>query len=192
MNTDSLVKIGTVLIGGGVLFVNIIHVGVAAWDLPEAFTAQMLVVVPGLATGVVLIAGAKVGKTVDRRFVGICMVLVGAMFLWAGIVSAVLRDFEVLGAYKILVFGPVGVPLGVALLVIGLRIFAHERLVGLCMMIPGVGFLPFFIYIVIDYTLGIEASDILPVIEIIAHGGAVVGTILMIPSLVIVWQTRHM
>ncbi|RNJ76296.1 MAG: hypothetical protein EB830_04595 [Nitrosopumilus sp. H13] len=182
------------MIGGGVLFVNIIHAGGIAWDFPEAFIAQMIVVVPGLVTGAVLIIGAKVGKTADRRFVGICMVLVGAMFLWPDIVSEALKDsgIEIFGFYKILIFGPVGIALGVVLLVIGLRIFARERLVGLCMTILGAGFLPALISFITHRAPGLEVLEAaLPVNEIITHGAAVVGAILMIPSLVIVWQTKR-
>ncbi|RNJ76094.1 MAG: hypothetical protein EB830_04970 [Nitrosopumilus sp. H13] len=195
MDTDKLVRIGIALIGGGILFANIAFTILFASDNPEALAILAPVIAPGLAVGAVLVASARIRKTADRGFVGACAALAGAVFLCTYSASAAAADsgaVRIINVYILLIFSPVGVPLGVALLAIGLKVFARERLTGLCMIVPGVGFLPFLVYIAALSTLGSEAAAILAPVEVPTHGGAVVGATMLILGLVTVWQARRM
>ncbi|RNJ79990.1 MAG: hypothetical protein D9C04_03050 [Nitrosopumilus sp. B06] len=193
LDTNKLVRIGIALIGGAILFANIVYVALLAWNNPEALAILAPVIAPGMTAGAVIVTGAWIGKTADRRFTGACVALAGALFLWTYSVSADSGDVTNMNVYVLLFFSPAGVPLEVALFAIGLKVFARERLAGLCMIVPGAGFLPFLVYITPLIVLGPEAvgTGLVPG-EILAHGGMVVGAAMLVLGLVMVWQARCM
>ncbi|RNJ78441.1 MAG: hypothetical protein EB829_04800, partial [Nitrosopumilus sp. H8] len=152
VNTDKLIRIGIVLLGGGILFANITFTALLVSGSPEDPAIQIPVIAPGLAVGAVLVIGARIGKTADRGFTGACVALAGAVFLWTYSASVASMDsgtVEFVNIYVLLIFGPAGAALGAPLLVIGIRAFLRERMFGLCMMVPGAGFLSYAAYSII-------------------------------------------
>ena len=181
-------RIGTGLLGGGILLANAVHAADAAWypgDLPY----QMLVLAPGLAAGPALAMGAYTGRAADRRFAGICMAVAGARFLGGHAAPAALPHSDlamVHNPYRMLVYSPAGPPLGAALLIVGIKAVARDRLAGLCMLAPGAaGFFPF---LVLDPGLILwlgAAGDVL-FYETVRHGGTAVGAALLALGLAMV------
>ena len=178
MNTALLPRIGAALLGGGILLVNVVHAVSAVGS--EAAPVRATVIVSGLVAGAVLVAGARAGSA-DRRREGARMALAGAALLWAGAVSVALSDSPetVRNLYMILVIGPPGLFLGVALLAIGIVVLPRDRLGGLCMIAPGIGFMPSVAHAMIFSALGYAAAGAVPVWEIGSHGGTAVGAALL-------------
>ncbi|RNJ79689.1 MAG: hypothetical protein D9C04_04130 [Nitrosopumilus sp. B06] len=210
VNTYKLIRIGLALLGGGILFVGLAYgAGLAvSWATESAY--HFINIAPGLVVGSVLIAGAWTGRIADRGFTGSCIILAGATLMAGDNVSNVTRGLfpdSIIGPYSILTFGPVGAALGAPLLVIGIRAFLRERMSGLCMIIPGAGFLPYAAYSIIlplvwplpdtseDLQFpGIsEGLQLLHEITDVIHlfGSLVVGAAMVAVGLATVWQARR-
>ncbi|RNJ75349.1 MAG: hypothetical protein EB830_06200 [Nitrosopumilus sp. H13] len=141
--------------------------------------------VAGLAAGSVLVAGLAVGGAPGKRFLGICMILVGFLFLWVFFLEKIPEYYPELGlepgfnVYTALTLGPIGIVLCPALLVIGYRILLRERFVGACMMVIGIGCLPAVALHVVSAVIGTYVFDSVELYWWAVHAVPAMGAVLI-------------
>ncbi|MDA7997910.1 MAG: hypothetical protein MPI93_07905 [Nitrosopumilus sp.] len=138
MKAFGMLRIGTGVLGGGILLVNAVYLTFTGLGLPEYF--YPLSALPGSAAGALLVAGAARGWIRGRAFFGACMILAGAIFLSAGVIDAGFHDSymrPVSHMYKAVTVGATGPVLSAVLLAAGAAAYRRDWLAGLCMLFPG-------------------------------------------------------
>ncbi|MDA7953097.1 MAG: hypothetical protein MPJ05_04660 [Nitrosopumilus sp.] len=157
MKAFGMLRIGTGVLGGGILLVNAVYLTFTGLGLPEYF--YPLSALPGSAAGALLVAGAARGWIRGRAFFGACMILAGAIFLSAGVIDAGFLDSHyVLPAsfmYEVVTVGITGLALIVVLLAAGAAAYRRDWLAGLCMLFPGAMLLaPILLHMIIQAAAG--------------------------------------
>ncbi|MDA7942163.1 MAG: hypothetical protein MPJ02_07885 [Nitrosopumilus sp.] len=156
MKAFGMLRIGTGVLGGGILLVNAVYLTFTGLGLPEYF--YPLSALPGSAAGALLVAGAARGWIRGRAFFGACMILAGAIFLSAGVIDAGFHDSymrPVSHMYKAVTVGATGPVLSAVLLAAGAAAYRRDWLAGLCMLFPGAMLLaPILLHMIVQAAAG--------------------------------------
>ncbi|MDA7999450.1 MAG: hypothetical protein MPI82_06315 [Nitrosopumilus sp.] len=157
MKAFGMLRIGTGVLGGGILLVNAVYLTFTGLGLPEYF--YPLSALPGSAAGALLVAGAARGWIRGRAFFGACMILAGAIFLSAGVIDAGFLDSHYMlpasFMYEVVTVGITGLALIVVLLAAGAAAYRRDWLAGLCMLFPGAMLLaPILLHMIVQAAAG--------------------------------------